>query len=445
MAKPSWKTWRKILVAGGLGLAVAYGVYFAHWMTSADEGIAEADRLDPGWQLEELERKREVIPDEDNGALVVLAAAKLWPAQRSTEPEDFWAEDGMEQSIVDLPPEVQLNAKQRESLKKELEKTALALLEARKLIHLSRGRFPTTGSRQDGTAANAAQESRRIATLLQLESILQAQDNRQDQSLATTLGILNAGRSVGDEPYTISQLIRMSCEGLAVRSLERILAQGKPTDKAIVSAQELFENESRQSLLLMAIRGDRADVFQKMSITKVPFLQPWNLGGLFRLQTKCVEAAKALPEEQLFRVQQLKAEAAKFDPMSSQSFKSFEKTVAAFIRSQAGLRCAIVALALERYRHVHKSWPDNLVALVPEFLRELPTDPFNGSPLKYRRFAEGVVIYSVGPDGQDNGGKLDRQNPKAEGTDIGFQLWDVAHRRQPWRPVVKKAEEAPEK
>jgi len=164
------------------------------------------------------------------------------------------------------------------------------------------------------------------------------------------------------------------------------------------------------------------------------------LRELFRLQTECVEASKAPPEELLSRLQEIKAKAPKLDPFSSLWLPTYEKFVRVFLRNQARLRCSYVAFAVERFRRSHGRWPDSLAALVPEFLKELPADPYTGLPLRFRRLADGVVIYSVGPDEKDDGGKLDRTNPTASGTDLGFQLWDVAHRRQPWRPPPKKRE-----
>jgi hypothetical protein len=35
----------------------------------------------------------------------------------------------------------------------------------------------------------------------------------------------------------------------------------------------------------------------------------------------------------------------------------------------------------------------------------------------------------------DNGGHLDRQQPTAPGSDLGFRLWDVGKRRQPPAPL----------
>jgi hypothetical protein len=94
-------------------------------------------------------------------------------------------------------------------------------------------------------------------------------------------------------------------------------------------------------------------------------------------------------------------------------------------------------VAVERYRLAHHGWPESLRVTIPDFLKRVPIDPYDGRPLRYRRLAHGVVIYSLGPDRQDNGGNLDRdQNlrlytrTEAPGTDTGFQLWDPRHRRQ---------------
>jgi hypothetical protein len=50
------------------------------------------------------------------------------------------------------------------------------------------------------------------------------------------------------------------------------------------------------------------------------------------------------------------------------------------------------------------------------------------------------MIYAVGPDLVDNGGKLHLSaNPR--GTDLGFRLWDVPARRQ--LPLPPKLENGP--
>ena len=68
-----------------------------------------------------------------------------------------------------------------------------------------------------------------------------------------------------------------------------------------------------------------------------------------------------------------------------------------------------VGAALERYHTEHGSYPATLEALVPGQLSSLPSDPWGspGATLLYRAADDElgpVVLYSVGPDGLDNGG-----------------------------------------
>ena len=44
--------------------------------------------------------------------------------------------------------------------------------------------------------------------------------------------VLNAGRSIGDEPCVISMLVRMAVQGIALGKVERVLAQTQPSEPA---------------------------------------------------------------------------------------------------------------------------------------------------------------------------------------------------------------------
>jgi hypothetical protein len=63
-----------------------------------------------------------------------------------------------------------------------------------------------------------------------------------------------------------------------------------------------------------------------------------------------------------------------------------------------GLRLVI---ACRIYEARHGSLPEKLDALVPELLRSVPCDPFDGKPFRYVR--EQAVVYSVGYDLKDSG------------------------------------------
>ena len=72
----------------------------------------------------------------------------------------------------------------------------------------------------------------------------------------------------------------------------------------------------------------------------------------------------------------------------------------------AGIRCARTALSIEGYRIGHDVLPPDLATLVPEYMKQVPIDPMDGNPLRYRRLERGYVVYSIGRDFKDDGGKI---------------------------------------
>jgi hypothetical protein len=63
-----------------------------------------------------------------------------------------------------------------------------------------------------------------------------------------------------------------------------------------------------------------------------------------------------------------------------------------------------LAAALAVYRAEKGSYPDSLDALVPEVLDKLPVDLFHEKPFVYQKTANGYLLYSMGANGQDDGG-----------------------------------------
>jgi hypothetical protein len=78
------------------------------------------------------------------------------------------------------------------------------------------------------------------------------------------------------------------------------------------------------------------------------------------------------------------------------------------LNHRAQLQTLRVAIAAERYRLKYGQWPDKLETLVPEFLAEVPGDPFNlPNPLRLVRTVDGLVVYSIGLNLRDDGGDGD--------------------------------------
>ena len=66
----------------------------------------------------------------------------------------------------------------------------------------------------------------------------------------------------------------------------------------------------------------------------------------------------------------------------------------------------LLQLSLHAYELEHGKYPVKLDELMPKYLANAPMDPFtSGAEYKYNRRSNGYMLYSVGPDLKDDGGK----------------------------------------
>ena len=78
---------------------------------------------------------------------------------------------------------------------------------------------------------------------------------------------------------------------------------------------------------------------------------------------------------------------------------------------EVSLSGAQVLIALKCFQDDYGYLPDALSELVPEYLKEVPRDPFDGSPLRYSE--EKRIVYSIGNDLKDSGGSREEDADKA--------------------------------
>ena len=72
-----------------------------------------------------------------------------------------------------------------------------------------------------------------------------------------------------------------------------------------------------------------------------------------------------------------------------------------------------------RYRQDNGKYPDKLDALNSEILPQVPKDLFSGGVL-YKPNADGYLLYSVGVNGEDDGGR--RKDDKPAGDNIAVRM-----------------------
>jgi hypothetical protein len=71
-------------------------------------------------------------------------------------------------------------------------------------------------------------------------------------------------------------------------------------------------------------------------------------------------------------------------------------------RARAAHYATLQAIALLRYRLDEGAFPDTLDALVPQYLPELPKDPYTDAPFCYLKTETGCQVYSRGDNTTDN-------------------------------------------
>jgi hypothetical protein len=81
-----------------------------------------------------------------------------------------------------------------------------------------------------------------------------------------------------------------------------------------------------------------------------------------------------------------------------------------------------LAFALAAYQRDKGAYPARLDALTPDYLAKVPQDQFSGKALIYRPADKGYLLYSVGVNGQDDGGRSYDDDPPGDDLVIRMPL-----------------------
>jgi hypothetical protein len=441
-----------------LAAIVVGGYYWLAWLgdRELEVAIAELDQADPHWRFEDLMAERLPIPDEQNPALVVMKIDRL------LLPGNYDVGQKNLRLFEEMASVHQLNGMQITALRDSFTRHTEALKLARTLKDFpGEGNFNIKVS-PDWLSTNLEplQRCRGVMYMLSNDAMLRAEDEDAAGAMESCRALLVAARSIGNEPYLIAALVRYAGHAITVDALERTLAQTEPPLAQLEAMQRLLALEIEAPIFVEAIRGERAGVDRMMLtvhqgkvkvstimgssgnswetwiVDHVPLVVSGGRPEYLRLMNKNVEAAKLPAEQQQPGFDEVEKEAKKSSAIFVRMLlPAMTKVGLAHRRSQANMRSSMVGVAAECYRIKHNQWPATLDDLCKEgLLQAVPTDPFDGQPLRYTVRPDGVIIYSVGVDGTDNGGAIDRANPTGPGVDLGFRLWDVPARRQPPLP-----------
>jgi type II secretory pathway pseudopilin PulG len=100
-------------------------------------------------------------------------------------------------------------------------------------------------------------------------------------------------------------------------------------------------------------------------------------------------------------------------------------------RAMTVSRLTQIGFAMAAYRADHDRYPDKLEDLEPDYMRDIPKDLFNDKSFRYQREGDGFLVHSVGPNMEDNGGKVDYLDREKAGPDVDTSKWDDYRLRIP--------------
>ena len=290
-----------------------------------------------------------------------------------------------------------------------------------------------------------------FALLLVKEALWRKRQGDEDGAVESCLTAMKLARRMGDEPTFIGFLVQARIFFVAVNALQRVLKDAEASPKvyrallAELSAWDInrdlvralqmervfclkFANWAMQKASLrdiswLSLHGEGVLVINPWLTSKNGFVARNMLELLDYLERLLSYARKGAPydwaaikrltDEWLRKVETSQRVLLEVPVKIVWHPYAVAKLVAPIMypgsfykaaESYAFQRLGQVAVALRIYRQEHGRYPEDLRALVPLYLPQVPLDPFDGKELRYRRLGQGFKVWSVGFDCKDDGG-----------------------------------------
>ncbi|MDB5293272.1 MAG: hypothetical protein JWL69_4513 [Phycisphaerales bacterium] len=278
---------------------------------------------------------------------------------------------------------------------------------------------------------------RTAASLLRLHARSEIAQGRVNSAMTDMGAIFQLGAHLGREPLIVCSMIAFGIDSFGANALQEMLpAVTRPEQLAglnIADASSIphimrrsLQGEEAFGLTTFAdVAAGRLSEFDVRGISVppessgVPSLGDAFAGGLFRLflLTDDVDAYRsAMQQFQQAAVEpysQSRTRLAQIERgiqehpkglLTNVIIPALMTSTKRSARVQAMHEMAQAAVAATRYRLDRGAFPAKLADLMPKYLDEVPVDPFDGNPLRMSVKDGSVVIYSIGPDGKDDGG-----------------------------------------
>jgi hypothetical protein len=424
-------------------------MYLAHFVNQQLTEIRATGLPTNGKELNAYYR---AVPDNQNAALVMTQAFEL---RRNYG-------DSRSNLIFNFKPPGRrelLTAEQVELLEGYIALNAAMVDKANQALVLPSSRYPVDFTLLMNTPLAHLGWLKQLAEIQRYSALLAIRAGRSESASSNVVTILALARTLDDEPCVISQRVRLKLIQTAFTTLEH------RANAETFSAAELdrlaaaFARTGTTNLMVRALIGERAMTMPYFRMTRAeasrirspkngagseensplpcygPFLlrligyYELDFGSYLYAMNKGIALARRPPPDNRTAdgyFAYVGEESMKRHRIISGGTLSYYSGVVS--RENEGIthqRLVMTALAIEQFSNQNRQIPEKFDELVPLFLPAVPADPFDGEPLRYHRLANGYVIYSVGRDGEDNGGRerpTDAKSSDKTGYDITFTV-----------------------
>ena len=274
------------------------------------------------------------------------------------------------------------------------------------------------------------------ARLLQAKALLCAHRGQVGDALRCVQDGLRLGEALRRQPLSVNSLAGSHYNTIALRSLERILSRATPTDRQLRELNDVLAPMADAPGLVDTMITERGFMIGNCELlfstrkTRPAGVMYWlpgakerALADILHHMDACVEAARLPRTQRMAQFHEIGREVGGLSALHG-VVKAFVPRMSWIAErdlvSQTHLDLARAALAVERYRLATGALPAALDALVPQYLKEVPLDPFDGHPIRYTRQTSGYVLYSVDADGQDNAGREQTEEDREVPCDLCF-------------------------
>ena len=284
----------------------------------------------------------------------------------------------------------------------------------------------------------------KCSSLQLCRGVLREQQGDVSGAIDSIALILHHSASLDSEPDLISVLIQHKLFGHASELLRWILNHRELSQLELERVQQLFKRPEQPGRLERALIGERCFILAVFSYKAGSILDVIDPEydnklatiGIYVLRisgklkedeirfldrvSECRNALRLPLPDRLDRAEDIREDISreavpKKFILTGTMAPGFLKGIGRAAQDLARKRLIEIALAVERYQLNKRGYPASLAQLVPEYLAQIPNDPFSEGPLHYTPRNRGYTIYSVGPDRADDGGlKAIRNSPLKE-------------------------------